>query len=119
MADARDAFTQSLASIAGRDDVKETVILWLLALVELRAGNWELAREHAEHTCELSQMLAEGDPEKDPEIEIPLALVSAYQSEDAEARRSRSGGSTRGGFGAAVLRQLVPRRPRVARALGR
>jgi DNA-binding CsgD family transcriptional regulator len=87
MADARDAFTQSLASIAGRDDVKEAVILWLLALVELRAGNWELAREHAEHTRELSQMLAEGDPETDPEIEIPLALVSAYQSEDAEARR--------------------------------
>ncbi len=87
MSDARDAFTESLASIAGRDDVKETVILWLLALVELRAGNWELAREHAEHTRELSQMLAEGDPETDPEIEIPLALVSAYQSEDAEARR--------------------------------
>ena len=87
MSDARDAFTQSLASVAGRDDVKETVILWLLSLVELRAGNWELAREHAEHTCELSQMLAEGDPETDPEITIPLALVSAYQSEDAEARR--------------------------------
>ena len=86
-ADARDAFTQSLASIAGRDDLKENVILWLLALVELRAGNWDLAREHAERTCELSQMLAEGDPEADPEIEIPLALVSAYQSDHEEARR--------------------------------
>ncbi len=67
--------------------MKETVILWLLALVELRAGNWTLAREYAEQTCELAQMLAEDDPETDPEIAIPFALVFTHQSQVVQARR--------------------------------
>jgi DNA-binding CsgD family transcriptional regulator len=84
---ARAALTSCRASVAGRDDPMESVILWLLALVELRAGNWKLAREYAEHTIELAQMLAEGESEEDPEIAIPLALVSAHQSQEVQARR--------------------------------
>ena len=82
VADARGALTEANALLAGRDDVKAKLVLWLLALVELRAGRWAVARTYAEQRVELSEMLAEGDPN----ASIPLALVAAYRGEEREAR---------------------------------
>jgi DNA-binding CsgD family transcriptional regulator len=87
VAQGREALTHFRACVAGRDGVKEDLIHWLLAMVELRDGNWKLARAYAEHSYELSQMFTGSDQEADPEAAIPLALVSAYQGEHAEARR--------------------------------
>jgi DNA-binding CsgD family transcriptional regulator len=84
---ARDALTRLRASVAGRDDVLEELCRWLLALVELRAGNWSLAREHAERSQELSQMFVGVEQEEDAEAGIPLALVCAYQGDEVVARR--------------------------------
>ena len=85
--EARATLTRFRASVAGRDDVLEELCLWLLALVELRAGNWILAREYAEQSQELSQMFLGPDQEEDSEASIPLALVCAYQGDESEARR--------------------------------
>ena len=82
VAEAREALAEAYASLADRDYVKARLVLWLLALVELRAGRWELAREYAEQRFELSEMLAEGDAK----ASIPLALVTAHQGEETQAR---------------------------------
>ena len=62
--------------------MKSKLVLWLLAVVELRAGRWDLAREYAQERIELAEMLGE----EDPNASIPLALVAAYQGEESEAR---------------------------------
>jgi DNA-binding CsgD family transcriptional regulator len=80
--EARAALLEAHESLAHRDDVKARLVLWLLAVVELRAGNWNLARDYARQRLELSEMLAEDDPN----ASIPLALVSAYQGDEREAR---------------------------------
>jgi DNA-binding CsgD family transcriptional regulator len=80
--EARDALSEAYESLAGRDDVRSKLVLWLLAVAELRAGRWELARQYAEQRVELAEMLGE----EDPNASIPLALIAAYQGEEREAR---------------------------------
>jgi DNA-binding CsgD family transcriptional regulator len=80
--EAREALADAYASYAGRDDVKSKLVLWLLAVVELRAGRWDLAREYSQQRVELAEMLGE----EDPNASIPLALVAAHQGEETEAR---------------------------------
>ena len=79
---ARGVLSGLYASLAGRDDVKMKLVLWLLAIVELRAGCWDAARRYAEERFELSEMLGESDSN----ASIPLALVAAHRGEDSEAR---------------------------------
>jgi DNA-binding CsgD family transcriptional regulator len=80
--EAREALADVYESFAGRDDVKSKLVLWLLAIVELRAGRWDLAREYAQQRVELAEMLGEDDPN----ASIPLALVAAHQGDESEAR---------------------------------
>jgi DNA-binding CsgD family transcriptional regulator len=87
-AEARDHLREAYASMAGRDDVKAKLVLWLLAVAELRAGRWDLAREYAEERLEIAEMLGEVDAN----TSIPLALVSAYRGEEREARQFAEAG---------------------------
>jgi DNA-binding CsgD family transcriptional regulator len=64
--------------------------LWLLSLLEWRAGNWELAARHAADLLELRAHFGrEGDQ---PVSEWPAALIAAHrgQIEDARGRSERA-----------------------------
>jgi DNA-binding CsgD family transcriptional regulator len=68
----------------------EESALWLLSLLEWRAGNWELAARHAADLLELrAQFGREGDQ---PVSAWPAALIAAHrgQIEDARDRSERS-----------------------------
>jgi DNA-binding CsgD family transcriptional regulator len=80
--EARNTLMEVYGSLDGRDDVKTRLVLWLLALVELRAGRWDLAHDYAAERFELSEMLGE----EDPNASIPLALVAVHRGEETEAR---------------------------------
>jgi DNA-binding CsgD family transcriptional regulator len=72
------------------ENADEEGALWLLSLLEWRAGNWELAARHAADLLELrAQFGREGDQ---PVSEWPAALIAAHrgQIEDARGRSERS-----------------------------
>jgi DNA-binding CsgD family transcriptional regulator len=86
--DAREPLAEAYASFAGRDEVKAKMVLWLMALTELRAGHWDLAHAYAEERFEIAEMLGDVDAN----TSIPLALVSAYRGEEREAREIAEAG---------------------------
>ena len=64
--------------------------LWLLSLLEWRAGNWELGARHAADSLALrAQFGREG---AEPIAELPAALIAAHQGriEDARDRSERA-----------------------------
>jgi DNA-binding CsgD family transcriptional regulator len=73
-----------------REAPEEEWALWLLSVLEWRAGNWELAARHAADSLELrAQFGLEG---AQPVSELPAALIAAHQGriEDARDRSERA-----------------------------
>jgi DNA-binding CsgD family transcriptional regulator len=58
---------------------------WYLSIVELSAGRWALAEQHALRMRELSSLYAR-DEEEDPATFFPLALAAAHRGELELAR---------------------------------
>jgi DNA-binding CsgD family transcriptional regulator len=77
-------------ALRAEESPEEGSALWLLSLLEWRAGNWELAARHAADVLELRvQFGREGDQ---PVSEWPGALIAAHrgQIEDARDRSERA-----------------------------
>jgi DNA-binding CsgD family transcriptional regulator len=77
-------------ALNARDDLEEAVALWLLSVLEWRAGNWELGARHAANLLALrAQFGREG---AQPIAELPAALIAAHQGriEDARDRSERA-----------------------------
>jgi DNA-binding CsgD family transcriptional regulator len=71
-------------ALLAADDPEEEDALWLLSLLEWRAGNWELAARHAADVLELrAQFGLEGNQ---PVSEWPAALIAAHRGQVDEAR---------------------------------
>jgi DNA-binding CsgD family transcriptional regulator len=77
-------------ALNSRDDPDEEGALWVLSVLEWRAGNWELAARHAVDLLALrAQFGREGEQ---PISELPAALIAAHQGriEDARHRSERA-----------------------------
>jgi DNA-binding CsgD family transcriptional regulator len=72
-----------------REDPEEAHALWLLSLLEWRAGNWELGARHAADSLVLRSQFGR---EVDPRRELPVALIAAHRGhiDDARDRSERS-----------------------------
>jgi DNA-binding CsgD family transcriptional regulator len=77
-------------ALSAREDTEELNVLWLLSILEWRAGNWQLGARHAADSLALrAQFGLEGGQ---PIAELPAALIAAHQgrTEDARARSERA-----------------------------
>ena len=83
--EARTVFEAIWRSAAGRNEPAEAEALWFLALVEERAGQLALAREHAVRSRELTFQYA-GHELDEPATHVPLARIAAHQGDVALAR---------------------------------
>jgi DNA-binding CsgD family transcriptional regulator len=73
-----------------REDPEEAHALWLLSILEWRAGNWELGARHAAESLAIrAQFGREGGQ---PQAELPAAFIAAHQGriEDARDRSERA-----------------------------
>lgn len=73
-----------------RGDPGEAGVLWLLSILEWRAGNWPLGAHHAANSLALrAEFGREGGQ---PYAELPAALIAAHQGriEDARDRSERA-----------------------------
>jgi DNA-binding CsgD family transcriptional regulator len=68
-----------------RDERVSAQALWYLSLVELRAGRWSLAGEHAERAREISVQYGRDETE-DPQNLFPIALLAAHRGELERSR---------------------------------
>ena len=87
---ARRLLEESREALNARDDPEESEALWLLSVLEWRAGNWELAAHHAADSLALrAQFGREG---AQPIAELPAALIAAHQGriDDARDRSERA-----------------------------
>jgi DNA-binding CsgD family transcriptional regulator len=76
--------------LRARDDLEEAQALWLLSILEWRAGNWDRAAGHAADSLALrAQFGREG---LQPIAEMPAAMIAAHQGhiDDARARSERA-----------------------------
>ncbi len=80
---------QVLAGMVGtwqeRDERVSAQALWYLSLVELRAGRFPLATEHAERARAISVLYGR-DEEEEPQNLFPIALALAHEGRLEEAR---------------------------------
>jgi DNA-binding CsgD family transcriptional regulator len=77
-------------ALNARDDPEEEGTLWMLSILEWRAGNWELGARHAADSLALrAQFGREGEQ---PIAELPAAVIAAHQGriEDAHDRSQRA-----------------------------
>ena len=87
---ARPLLEESRQALNAREDFEESQTLWLLSILEWRAGNWELAARHAADSLALrAQFGREG---LQPIAEMPAAMIAAHQGriEDARTRSERA-----------------------------
>jgi DNA-binding CsgD family transcriptional regulator len=87
---ARRLLEDRRAALNAREDPQEAQTLWMLSILEWRAGNWELAARHAAESLALrAQFGREG---AQPIAELPAALIAAHQgrSDDARDRSERA-----------------------------
>ena len=87
---ARPLLEERREALNARDDPEEAGALWLLSVLEWRAGNWELGARHAADSLALrAQFGREGGQ---PIAELPAALIAAHQGriEDARDRSERA-----------------------------
>ena len=81
---ARGLLEESREALNAQDDINEGAALWLLSLLEWRAGNWDVAARHAADSLALrAQFGHEGDQ---PLAELPAAMIAAHQGRIEEAR---------------------------------
>jgi DNA-binding CsgD family transcriptional regulator len=77
-------------ALNAQDDPREEKALWLLGLLEWRAGNWDLGARHADDSLALrAQFGREGSQ---PISELPAAMIAAHQGriDDARERSERA-----------------------------
>jgi DNA-binding CsgD family transcriptional regulator len=77
-------------ALHAEENLEEEGALWLLSLLEWRAGNWELAARHA---ADLLTLRAQFGREGNQSVwELPAALIAAHRGhiEDARDRSERS-----------------------------
>jgi DNA-binding CsgD family transcriptional regulator len=90
LARARRPLEEWREDLRAEENPEEESALWLLSLLEWRAGNWELAARHARNLLDVrTQFGREGDQ---PVSEWPAALIAAHrgQIEDARDRSERA-----------------------------
>lgn len=80
--EARDLLERTIAEAADRDELRRSDALWYLSLVELWAGRWDTAAEHAREAAAVS--LAYGIER--PQDHLPLALVALHRGQFDAAR---------------------------------
>ena len=85
---ARMILEESREALNARDDPEEAQTLWLLSILEWRAGNWDLAARHAADSLALREQFGRGGLQ--PIMEMPAAMIAAHQGRIEEAR-DRSG----------------------------
>ena len=87
---ARRPLEESREILSAREDFEECQTLWLLSVLEWRAGNWDRAARHAADSLALrAQFGREG---LQAIAEMPAAMIAAHQGriEDARARSERA-----------------------------
>ena len=87
---ARELLEESSEIRSAREDFEESQTLWLLSILEWRAGNWELAARYAADSLALrAQFGREG---LQPSAEMPAAMIAAHRGriEEARARSERA-----------------------------
>ena len=67
-----------------RDEPEEEQVLWLLSILEWRAGNWDLGARHAADSLALRAQF--GREVEQPIAELPAALIAAHQGRIEDAR---------------------------------
>jgi DNA-binding CsgD family transcriptional regulator len=90
LAHARRLLEDRREALNAREDPDEEGALWLLSVLEWRAGNWELGARHAADSLALrAQFGREG---AQPVAELPAAVIAAHQGrlEDARDRSERA-----------------------------
>ena len=87
---ARVLVEESREALSARDDPEEAEALWLLSILEWRAGNWDLAARHAADSLALREQFGRGGLQ--PIMEMPAAMIAAHQGriEDARDRSERA-----------------------------
>jgi DNA-binding CsgD family transcriptional regulator/Tfp pilus assembly protein PilF len=81
---ARELLEPRRDALNARDDPHEEGTLWLLSILEWRAGNWELGARHAAGSLAVrAQFGREGGQ---PMAELPAALIAAHQGRIEDAR---------------------------------
>jgi DNA-binding CsgD family transcriptional regulator len=84
LARARRLLGELREALSARDDPEETNVLWLLSILEWRAGNWELGARHVADSLALrAQFGREGGQ---PIAELPAAVIAAHQGRSVDAR---------------------------------
>ena len=85
-AQAREVFTDLVRRVEDRDEPVTVNALWYLALVEERAGRYDVARVHAERAMELSAQYWLPEADYDPVVAFPLARVALAEGEHDQVR---------------------------------
>jgi DNA-binding CsgD family transcriptional regulator len=87
---ARRLLEGSREPLNARDDPEEAEVLWLLSILEWRAGNWDVAARHAAGSLALREQFGRGGLQ--PIKEMPAAMIAAHQGriEDARKRSERA-----------------------------
>ena len=75
--EARDWLEHQLAAWGDRDEQMRSDVLWYLALVELWAGRWTVASEHAEQSLEISVQYGLELPANN----LPRALIALHRGQ--------------------------------------
>ena len=79
---AREWLEARLAEWTDRDERARAEVLWYLALVELWAGRWGVARGHADQVCQLGTEYGV----ESPSDFFPSALLALHEGDFARAR---------------------------------
>jgi DNA-binding CsgD family transcriptional regulator len=82
---ARRLLEQMVRAWQERDERVSAQALWYLSLAELRAGNFQLATEHAERARAIGVLYGRNE-EEEPQNVFPLALALAHRGRLEEAR---------------------------------
>ena len=81
---ARTLIEEWRVAMGSRDRPEEADALWLLSILEWRAGNWDIGARHASDLLALrAQFGREG---AQPIAEMPAAMIAAHQGQIDEAR---------------------------------
>jgi DNA-binding CsgD family transcriptional regulator len=87
---ARVLLEASCEALSARDDLREADALWLLSILEWRAGNWDVAAQRAAGALALRAQF--GRAGLQPIAEMPAAMIAAHQGhiDDARERSQRA-----------------------------
>jgi len=85
-AQAREVFTEMVRLVEDRDEPGTVNALWYLALVEERAGRYDVARRHAQRSMELAAQYWLPGADYDPVVALPLARVALARGDHDRVR---------------------------------